>query len=159
MMHEKDLAAKEFFNRPFIIADLCNCVIFDGHRVVMPEDVIILGTELTSGPLDLNGEKLPADSVRFRDSYSHISYRRKRRKKREEFELGLEFQSFGDKNVVIRSHEYDGRSQAMKVTIWKRNKDNTICPVITIYINLTGRPWRYPCSLQGKNSESFSFGN
>ena len=120
----------------------------------MPEDVIILGTELTSGPLDMNDEKLPADSVRIRDSYSHISYRRKKRAKREEFELGLEFQSFGDKNAVIRSQEYDGRSQALKVSIWKRHKESAICPVITLYINLMDRPWRDPCTLQERFKET-----
>ena len=151
-MSAKDIAAKEFFNRPFIIADLCNCIIFNGEKRIMPENVRFLSTELTAGPQDTNNESLPTDTTRIRDSLCLITFMNEG--KEESFELGLEFQSNGNINILFRDHDYDGRGYTRMVNARKRKQKCIICPIITLTINLTCRPWNYPCSLKVRFKKS-----
>ena len=103
-MQEKDIAAKEFFNRPVIVADLCNSVIFGGEKVVEPEGVAPLGTEMTAGPLEDSGEGGAGTSVRRRDSCFRISHKMPNRAGLEEFD----FHSLGGLRGKGQRAERDG---------------------------------------------------
>ena len=147
-MQEKDIAAKEFFNRPVIVADLCNSFFFGGERVVEPEGVTPLGTEMTAGPLEDGGEAGEGTSARRMDSFFRISYKMPRRRKLEVFYFHMEFQSRGGRNMVIRSEEYEGRGNALIVIEASRKPGGVIFPVLSLTVSLTGRPWKSPVSLR-----------
>ena len=142
-MSKKDLAAKEFFNRPEIIADLCNAFIFSGERAVSPTDVHFVPTESTGGPLDKGNRKHPPSGSRRRDSLCMISYSHNDRK--QFMLLGLEFQSRRGGELVIRVMDYDGRTLSEMVD--KMKSGSAVVPVLTLVINLSGRPWRCARSL------------
>ena len=147
-MNEIDIAAKAFFNRPFILADLCNSLIFNGEKAVAPEDVTPLPTELTGGTPDMGHEATPAASLRIRDSLNRVVYHTERRERT--FDLGVEFQRRGNANCVIRSQDYDGRTLSVKIVVHRRVRGSRIIPVVTLTISLMDRPWRYPRSLRAR---------
>ena len=72
-MAEKDMAAKAFFGRPDIVADICNCIIFNGKKRVRPEDVSELSAEFFDGPQDERNRSLPPESLRIGDTFLHIT--------------------------------------------------------------------------------------
>ena len=156
-MGKKDMAAKAFFSRPEIIADLCNCIIFGGEQVISPEGVTPLPVEITGGGLAEEGREQPPSLMLVRDLHFHIEYDWEG--KRNAFDLGLEFQSWGDANFVCRVEGYDGLSTAAKLLAMRRNRrlrrrGPALCPTLTLSFNFTGGPWRFACSLQERFKET-----
>ena len=143
-MPSKDTVAKEFFNRPLIIADICNQIIFRGKELVRPEGVQALPAELTAGPPGGAADGVGhAGGVRIRDSLHRITYARDGAER--SFLLGLEFQSTGKRDTLFRPMDYDGRTYTAAA---RQSPGEGIAPVVTLLFNLTGRPWRHPCSLK-----------
>jgi len=146
-MPSKDAVAKEFFNRPGIIADICNQIIFRGKGLVRPEDVLPMPTELTAAP---PGGTHPDGGVRLRDSLHRIRYVHNGR--RRTFRLGLEFQSSGNRNMLFRPMDYDGRSYTAMLARGAAREE--VQPIVTLVFSLADRPWRHPCSLKERFRES-----
>lgn len=145
-MGKKDMAAKAFFCRPDIVADICNCFIFEGKRVVRPEGVSELSAELFEGLQDENNRATPPDSLRVGDAFRHITYTHRR--KRHSFDLGMEFQSTGGANIVLRQLDYLGRRFTRILNIRIKRHRGKLVPVIVLTISLICRPWNHPCSLK-----------
>ena len=144
-MAEKDMAAKAFFGRPDIVADLCNCIFFKGKKLVRAEDVRDLSTELTVGAPDKGNHGKAPDSLRICDALKRITYLFRRR--RESFDLGIEYQSTGSRNYLFRPLDYLGRLFTRIIIAWRKRLEPLILPIIMVTLNLTCRPWTYPCSL------------
>ena len=145
-MAEKDMAAKVFFGRPDIIADLCNCIIFGGKKLVRPEDVSDLPTELIDGPQDGNNQATQTDSLRICDSLKRISFTSKGKK--EYFILNAEYQSTGSPNAIFRQKDYAGRGYTRMLTLRAQKLRIDILPIVSWTISLICRPWTYPCTLK-----------
>lgn len=71
----------------------------------------------------------------------------------EEFDFHSEFQSSGNMNMVIRSEDYEGRGNALNVMEACRRPGGVVRPLLSVTVNLTGRPWRYPVSLRERFRE------
>ena len=145
-MGKKDMAAKAFFCRPDIAADICNSILFEGKRLVRPEDVSERSPELFEGPQDENNLAMPPDSLRLGDSFQYITYKKGR--KTYSFDLGMEFQSTGGMNIVLRQMDYWGRRLTRTLNIQIRRHKGKLVPVLVLTINLTCRPWNYPRTLK-----------
>ena len=135
-MGAKDIAAKLFFGRPDIAADLYNAILFDGMRVLSPDDIQELSTEYPDYQL----------GARFRD-ITHLCKVRINGQVRYLI-VGVEIQSRQDPSMVGRILEYDGRVIKWQVR-WKKRRLGDLLPVVTIVIYLGESPWRCPSTLRG----------
>ena len=97
----KDTAAKNFFGRPDILAELLNYVLYDGKSTVQPEQLRELSGEHYRIEQDETG-KFKTDN-RFRDKLFEYDTGHGI------LSIGVEFQSQNEKNMVIRIMRYDTR--------------------------------------------------
>lgn len=153
---KKDSAAKDFFGMGRNYVSLCNGILHAGNQVIKPDDLLELdGTERMESINEKN-----RDLVRLVRSISggNVLYRI----------VGIESQSYDDRMMVLRNLTYDvarydrqyrklrHRNRTEKVAGVDRcsgvRKDDTLHPVITGMVNLTGEPWKSPRRL----SELFS---
>lgn len=133
----KDLAARNYFSHEDVFADLFNVFLYQGEEVIKPGSLI---------PLDVSEIYKKGDRLieRRRDVVKMLAV--KSDGKRTYMILGLECQSKEDWRMAIRMMMYD----AMRYDEQLQNKSSRkeMRPVISVVINLSGKRWSGPKSIQ-----------
>ena len=132
MEQPKDTTAKAFFSQKTIVADFCNAFLYDGERVVKPEDLKEWPTEQIGLPKRLRD--LLYLYTACTDGETTYLF------------LGMEFQSSPDRTMLFRTMEYDARQYCQQFSE-ENNLAEPLRPVITFVLNLSNRPWNYPTTL------------
>ncbi len=156
MAKKKDNAANIFFSMDVNAVSLFNGKLHDGHQVLKPDDLM----EADSA------ERTKRTNGQYRDVVKRVAVKSSGRLTYRI--IGIESQSYDDmmmvlRNLVYDASRYDRQYRALR-SCNKQNKvegvgplsgvrdDDTVNPVMTIMVNLSGEPWRSPRRL----SELFS---
>ena len=146
---KKDSASKDFFGMEANYSSLCNGKLHDGRQVIRPEDLMDADTSVRLKHInEKNRDVVKRIAVRTGGS---VTYR----------VVNIEAQSYEDRMMALRSliyevGEYDRQMRRLK----HRNKDakegkfltgirddDTLEPVVTVMVNLSGSPWTSPRKL------------
>ena len=143
---DKDAASKLYFERKPIMADFFNAFVFDGEQVIKPETLNFIPQETNF----LLKEKWPDLKWirRVRDLIAKCMLCTDGVFKYALF--GLEVQSTQDVMMLFRIHLYNILSYIEQIQQGQEEElppGHLLMPVITLVLNLSGAPWKYPTSL------------
>ena len=156
-MGQKDLAAKKFFGKKDVFADLVNYYFFQGEQIVEPEDLLDRDTEAILA--NLESGKLKA---KYRDLFKQVAIKADARATY--VLIGIENQAEVDYTMPIRVLIYDAleyERQLLEATIRHKGEQPTdvigllkgdtratvFKPVITLVVYLGSGIWTGPRSL------------
>ena len=156
-MGQKDLAAKRFFGKKDVFADLVNNYFFKGRKVVNADDLLDRDTEAVLA--NLESDRLKA---KYRDLFKQVAI--KEADKATYVLIGIENQAEVDYTMPIRVLLYDALAyEQQRNEVVSKNKNKSMgyktehaegtfkghCfrPVITLVIYLGSGSWRGPRSL------------
>ena len=143
---EKDSASKLYFGRAPIMADLFNAFVYDGKQVLKAENLTFIQEEANF----LLKEKWPDLKWirRVRDLVARCMLCTDGFFKYALF--GLEIQSTQDVMMLFRIHLYNILSYIAQLQQKEEvplPPGHLLMPVISLVLNLSGAPWKYPTSL------------
>lgn len=138
MPHEKDIAEKALVEINDVFADIVNAFVFQGERVVKPEELTDIKT---TSPFMVNGKLHEQErdiSKLWKSPGGNVIIAL----------LGIENQTKQDADIALRCMAYDGASYKEQVNQHHgKEKPLPPYPVITLVLYYGQKPWTKPKSL------------
>ena len=161
-MGKIDSETKDYVKRPEVFADLFNYFMYDGKKVIKPEDLSELDTTEIFIPFDKKGKAYPVQ--KYRDILKNAVVKEDA-KVAYAVILGVENQTDIHYAMPVRNMGYDAYNYAAQVDaiadrnrqgkkkaankgfLTGLNRDDKILPVVTLVVYFGQKPWDGPMSL------------